>query len=110
MDRAALTDLYFMDARSRLIDLAAFLDRVERSPGADDHRLRAFRRALAQLAARSEDDASHPAASPPDQPTTTPRPSRAEDVLLVFSDPTSEPAAHAGSKAATGAWLEDAAK
>ena len=33
MDRSRITDLYFAEARSKLIDLAAFLDRVERSEG-----------------------------------------------------------------------------
>jgi hypothetical protein len=31
MTKAEILDLYFGDARSKLIDLAAFLDRVERS-------------------------------------------------------------------------------
>lgn len=41
-----ILDLQFMEARCRLIDLAAFLDRVERHPGADDYRLVALREAL----------------------------------------------------------------
>jgi hypothetical protein len=39
MTRDEALNLYFLDARSKLIDLAAFLDRVERCPGEDDFRL-----------------------------------------------------------------------
>ncbi len=42
MNREEITDLYFMDARSKLIDLAAFLDRLDRYEGADDYRMAAF--------------------------------------------------------------------
>ncbi len=45
MTRDEALNLYFLDARSKLIDIAAFLDRVERSPGEDDFRLRSFRAA-----------------------------------------------------------------
>jgi hypothetical protein len=96
MERSTITDLYFLEARSKLVDLAAFLDRVERAQGEDDHRLRAFRRALCQLAARAQDGGD-------------PKVSRAEEVLLAFSDPTCEPVAQAGGKAATGAWTGVAA-
>ena len=36
MTRQQILDLYFMDARSKLIDLAAFLDRVDRGEGEPD--------------------------------------------------------------------------
>ncbi len=49
MTRQQILDLYFMDARCKLIDLAAFLDRIERSEGEADFRLPAFRAALAEL-------------------------------------------------------------
>ena len=39
MNRQQVLDLYFMDARCKLIELAAFLDRVERSTGEPDFRL-----------------------------------------------------------------------
>jgi hypothetical protein len=32
MKREQVIDLYFMEARAKLIDLAAFLDRVDRAP------------------------------------------------------------------------------
>ena len=86
MQRSKLLDLYFVDARSKLIDVAAFLDRVERTEGEDDYRIRAFRKALGVLAAQGEGT------------------ERAEQVLLAFSDPTVEPVERAGDKAATGAW------
>ena len=38
-----------MEARSKLIDLAAFLDRVDRGEGEADFRLNAFRQALKEL-------------------------------------------------------------
>ena len=49
MNRKALLDLYFVEARARLIDLAAFLDRLERAEGEGDVRLAALTQALAQL-------------------------------------------------------------
>ncbi len=45
MTRQQILDLYFIDARCKLIELAAFLDRVERSEGEADFRLPAFRAA-----------------------------------------------------------------
>ena len=85
MTRQQALDLYFMDARSKLIDLAAFLDRVERSNGNIDFRMDAFRRALGELSKEGSTG-------------------RAEAVLLAFSDPTTEPIAKATTKAACGAW------
>ncbi len=84
MDRSKITDLYFAEARSKLIDLAAFLDRVERSEGADDFRLKSLRAALRELG--------------------TPGPDKARQILLLLSDPTKEPLPEAGAKPASGAW------
>ena len=83
MTRQQVLDLYFLDARSRLIDIAAFLDRVERSSGKDDFRMKAFRKAVAELGGK--------------------RNRRAEKVLLTFSDPTTKPIPVATTKAACGA-------
>jgi len=85
MTRQQVLDLYFMDARFRLIELAAFLDRVERAEGEADFRLDAFRNALRELNGNN--------------------PERAKQVLLAFSDPTTEPIAKAPGKGAVGAWL-----
>lgn len=84
MNRQQLLDLYFLEARSKLIDLAAFFDRLDRASGEPDFRLDALKRALGEL---------HQSA-----------PSRAERVLLSLSDPTKEPIAAATTKAACGAW------
>ena len=84
MTRQELLDLYFMDARSKLIDVAAFLDRLDRAEGEADFRLGAFRLALNELE-RGE-------------------PARARSVLMSLSDPTTEPIAAAPGKGAVGAW------
>jgi hypothetical protein len=86
MTREQVMELYFMEARAKLIDLAAFLDRVERAEGTDDFRMAAFRQALQEL---------QPRGNPPD---------RAQRVLVALSDPTVEPLAAATTKAAAGAW------
>jgi len=84
MTRQQVLDLYFMDARCKLIELAAFLDRVERASGESDFRHEAFVKALEHLSLKE--------------------PSRAKQVLLSLSDPTSEPIAAAPGKGACGAW------
>jgi hypothetical protein len=83
MTRQEVLDLYFMDARCKLIELAAFIDRVERGSGAEDFRMTEFRKALGALNASG---------------------GRAEKVLLALSDPTAEPIAAATTKAACGAY------
>jgi hypothetical protein len=89
MTRDKVIDLYFMEARAKVLDVAAFLDRVERAPGEDDFRVKALRRALAGLSGGSAD--------------------RAKRVLLGLSDPTTEPVAAATGKGASGAWPGSAA-
>jgi hypothetical protein len=84
MNRQELLDLYFMDARAKAIDLAAFLDRLDRAGGEADFRLAALTRALEELKRKDG--------------------SRAEHVLLSLSDPTAEPIPAATTKAACGAW------
>ena len=84
MTRQQVLDLYFIDARHKLIDVAAFLDRVERGEGPADFRLDAFRDAVAQLSRG--------------------RTGKAKRVLMAFSDPTSDPIPAATTKAAVGAW------
>ena len=41
-----ILDLYFMDARYKLIDIAAFLDRVDRHEGETDFRHAGFLKAM----------------------------------------------------------------
>ena len=84
MTRQQVLDLYFMEARARVIELGAFLDRVDRAEGPSDFRLPALRTALRELALET--------------------PNRAEKVLLALSDPTLEPIAAAPGKGAVGAW------
>ena len=83
-DRKTILDLYFLDARARLIDIAAFMDRVDRADGETDFRYNAFREALKALESG--------------------QPDRAEKVLLAFSDLTDETIPEAITKAACGAW------
>ena len=78
MTRQQILDLYFLDARHKLIELAAFLDRVERADGKDDFRLKAFRAALTKLDGKKKN--------------------KAKNVLLAFSDPTTKPIAKAEGK------------
>jgi hypothetical protein len=77
-------ELGFMDARCKLIDVAAFLDRTQRAGQADDFRVRELKKAITCL------DADNP--------------ERAKQVLLSLSDPTEEPIAIAPGKGASGAW------
>ena len=44
-----LVDLGFMDARIKLIDIAAFLDRIDRHDQTDDYRVSALKEALPEL-------------------------------------------------------------
>jgi hypothetical protein len=84
MTRQQVLDLYFLDARHKLVELAAFLDRAERATGPDDFRLQAFRTTLAKLNGKKK--------------------YKAREVLLAFSDLTKTPVPKAESKGATGAW------
>jgi len=84
MTRQQVLDYYFLDARHKLVEIAAFLDRVEGAGGKDDFRIRAFRAAVTHLEGRGKQ--------------------KARRVLLAFSDPTSKPIPAATTKAACGAW------
>ena len=86
MTRQQILDLYFMDARAKVIDLAAFMDRVERADGDEDFRMKALREALKELENGNAD--------------------RAKRVLLSLSDPTDKPIENAHGKGAVGAWPE----
>ncbi len=81
-------DRYFLENRAKLIDLAAFLDRIDRAAGSEaaesDYRLRALFSALDVL--------------------TDGKTNRARRVLEVFSDDSTElPQSAHGVKSATGA-------
>lgn len=80
-----VVDLYFMEHRAKLLDIAAFLDRLDRAapPAAgDDVRVRALRRAIPLLADG--------------------RPDRVRRLLELFSDHTGEPIAAAPGQGAIG--------
>lgn len=87
LPRDAVIDRYFMEHRAKLIDLAAFLDRIDRSEAPanadEDFRLEALRRAITLLS-----DAE---------------PQRARRILELFSDTSAEPIAKAPMKGAKGA-------
>lgn len=84
MNRRELLDLYYLEARAKLIDVAAFLDRLDRAEGGPDFRLTAFKQASGELQHENV--------------------SRVESVLVALSDPTVEPIPVATTKAACGAW------
>ena len=79
-----LLDLQFIEARHKLLDLAAFLDRIDRHPGESDFRFESMKKALVIL--------------------LSDRPDRAKAVLEALSDPTIEPIPKAVTQGATGAW------
>ena len=74
----------FIPTRAKLIEVAAFLDRVERYKAADDFRCAALREAAALLVDGRAD--------------------RARRILEKLSDPTTEPDGASTGKAAIGAW------
>lgn len=80
----AVVDHGYIPVRAKLIEVAAFLDRVERHAVADDFRCAALRDAAALL--------------------VDGRPERARRILEALSDPTTAPEATSSGKAALGAW------
>ena len=83
-----VVDHGFIAVRAKLIDVAAFLDRVERHGVAGDFRCAALREAAALL--------------------VDGRPERARRILEQLSDPTTEPELQSSGKAALGAWQRPA--
>lgn len=79
-----ILDLYFMDARYKLIDIAAYLDRLDRHDGETDFREAGFHKAMEALL------------NPGDQP-------RAKAVLEALSDHSTEPVEKAEIQFAYGA-------
>jgi hypothetical protein len=80
----AIVDHGFIPVRAKLIDVAAFLDRVERYGTEDDFRCAALRDAAALL--------------------VDGKPERARRILEKLSDPTTKPETVSSGKAALGAW------
>ncbi|MEX2303567.1 MAG: hypothetical protein WD733_21675 [Bryobacterales bacterium] len=86
LSRPEVVDRYFLEHRAKLIDIAAFLDRVDRATPrgeGEDFRMAAFREALKILDSGES--------------------GRARRVLEHLSDPSAEPIAKAGTKGAAGA-------
>jgi len=83
-----IIDEYFIENRTRLLELAAFLERIDRSvDGADaqeDFRMATFHQALHILASNATD--------------------KMDQIQLIFSDPTIEPREKLDTKSASGAW------
>ena len=92
MSHRQLTDLYYLEMRAKLLDISAFLDRLDRAQDADrrptDFRVDGMRRAFQEL--------------------LSPEPGRTARVHLCLSDPTAEPIPDAsGLKGAVGAYSPD---
>jgi len=79
-----VVDRGFLEARGKLLEVVAFLDRAERHGRAEDYRVVALKRAMMELC-------------------TTKSLSQAEAFLLAMSDPTESPIERATAPAA-GAW------
>jgi hypothetical protein len=87
LSAAELIGEYFIENRNRLLEIAAFLDRIDRagtSEAAADFRMQAFREAVAAL--------------------TDAAPKRLAEIQLIFSDPTTEPLPALDRKGALGAY------
>jgi hypothetical protein len=80
---SALLDQDFIPMRARLLEIAAYLDRLDRAGGTDDFRLTAFRAAFKELSSAS--------------------PERTRRILELWSDPSRDPIEKATVKGATGA-------
>jgi hypothetical protein len=78
-----LVDLGFMDARIKLIDIAAFLDRIDRHDQSDDYRVAALKEALPELLSAET--------------------GRAARVLNLLSDQSTEPVSESKIQGAFGA-------
>jgi len=84
----AVVDHGFVPVRAKLIEVAAFLDRVERYGAKDDFRCAALRDAAKLL--------------------VDGKPDRARRILESLSDPTTKPDKVSSGKVALGAWQKSA--
>ena len=84
MSQNEVIDRYFLEHRAKVLDIAAFLDRVDRcESNEDDFRMVAIRKCIEELLSSDV--------------------GRAERILLLLSDQTNEPIDSAGTKGASGA-------
>lgn len=82
-----IIDIYFIENRTKILDVAAFLDRLDRAAdgnGKTDFRMRAFHMALQALCHESSE--------------------RTLAIQMAFSDPTREPLKGLDQKSANGAY------
>ena len=87
LSRREVVDRYFLEHRAKVLDIAAFLDRVDRAKedsDEDDFRVRSLRASIALLLDGEGE--------------------RTKRVLDLLSDPSDQPIAKAPMKGATGAW------
>ena len=90
LSQQQLIDEYFIEHRTKILDIAAFLDRFDRASARDaddDFRMVAFRKALKALL---------------DRPTTT----RMQEVQMLLSDPRTDLLPELDRKSAFGAYSE----
>lgn len=88
LSQQQLIDEYFMESRTKILDIAAFLDRLQRSvdtSGNDDFRILALKKAMQEL--------------------NSDEPGRVERVLMIFSDQNTELLEELDRKAAYGASI-----
>lgn len=87
LTRRQLIDEYFIENRTKLLDIAAFLDRIARADDPDatsDFRMEAFQEALQVLSGDARE--------------------RVQQIQMIFSDPTTEPLPALDQKSARGAY------
>lgn len=85
LTKSEIIDRYFLEHRAKLLDIAAFLDRVDRASGDEhtDFRIKALLDCAKELHLNEV--------------------GRTERMLLLLSDKTTEPIDEAGTKGASGA-------
>ena len=87
LSQKELLDEYFVENRNRLLEVAAFLDRLERADtkgSESDFRIQALAAAIASLAAPAEN--------------------HVDEIQMLLSDPTTEPIPALDRKSAIGAY------
>lgn len=88
MPAKGILELYFIENRARILDIASFLDRIDRYEGASeakaDFRYKAFAKAIELLADKGGE--------------------RTKALQMLFSDLSAEPIDSAVGLKATGAW------
>lgn len=84
MNKQQVSDEFFISTRHALLEVAAYLDRLDRAPGTEDYRAASLRACIKELAGD--------------------RTEKTRCILEIMSDPTIEPLEKAPGKGAAGAW------